>query len=1055
MGFWKFSRFSFLFFTSILFVGAFEEGITDPIAKDRASLVSFKEGIVSDPEHALQSWNVENVHVCDWFGVRCNNGRNQVVELYLNITSLQGTISPALANLSSLQILNLSVNFFEGPIPKELGALTQLRKISLSWNLLEGEIPIELGRLQQLVYIDFASNRLVGEIPGPIFSNLTSLQILDLSRNIFEGQIPVELGSLVQLRQLSLSWNLLRGKIPTELGYFPELQYMDLVSNRLEGEIPASLFCNGSNTLQYVDLSNNSLSGEIPLKNDCELRELRYLMLWSNRLVGRVPQALSNFTELKWLDLESNMLKGELPSDIISKMPQLQFLYLSHNHFVSHDGNTNLEPFFASLVNASNLQELELAGNKLGGEIPPIIGNLSANFAEIDLDDNLIYGSIPPQISNLVNLNLLNLSSNLLNGTIPPELYRMEKLERVYLSDNLLSGEIPAALGDIPHLGLLDLSKNKLSGSIPDSFANLSQLRRLLLHDNQLSGTIPPSLGKCKNLEILDLSHNRISGMIPSEVSGLRSLNLYLNLSSNLLHGPLPPELSKMDMVLAIDLSLNNLSGIIPSQLGSCIALESLNLSGNLLEGPLPASIGRLPYLKKIDVSSNQLTGGIPPTFQASSTLKVLNFSFNEFSGDVSNKGAFSLLTIESFLGNEGLCGSIKGMTNCRKKGSFPSIVLPILLLLFATAVFFVPLVLRSRFRSRLGIFSRGNLEDEEKETRKELKYPRISYKELIEATGGFSPSSLVGSGHFGHVYKGTLRDKTRIAVKVLDLKTARDLSGSFRRECQVLRRTRHRNLIRIIRICSRSDFKALVLPLMSNGSLERHLYPSHGLNHNLDLIQLVSICSDVAEGVAYLHHHSPVKVVHCDLKPSNILLDDDMTALVTDFGIARLVKGIDDGISPDDSMSFNSTDGLLCGSVGYIAPEYGLGKRASTQGDVYSFGVLVLEIVSGRRPTDVLFDEGSSLHQWIKGHYPYRLEPIVEQALIRCRPSGMPVSYDKIWRDVVLELIELGLICTQYNPATRPTMLEIAHEMGRLKLYLSTPSSMLIEEASPKAAAF
>ncbi|MBA0630622.1 hypothetical protein Godav_002699, partial [Gossypium davidsonii] len=352
-------------------------------------------------------------------------------------------------------------------------------------------------------------------------------------------------------------------------------------------------------------------------------------------------------------------------------------------------------------------------------------------------------------------------------------------------------------------------------------------------------------------------------------------------------------------------------------------------------------------------------------------------------------------------------------------------------------------------FRNRLGVVNGGAFEDEEKDG-KEPKYPRISYEQLIEATGGFSASSLIGSGRFGHVYKGILGDNTRIAVKVLDTRTTGDISESFRRECEVLKRTRHRNLIRIITICSKPDFKALVLPLMPNGSLERHLYPSHGISHGLDLIQLVNICSDVAEGVAYLHHYSPVKVVHCDLKPSNILLDEDMTALVTDFGIARLVRGVDETISANDSISYSSADGLLCGSVGYIAPEYGMGKRASTQGDVYSFGVLLLEIVSGRRPTDD--DEGSSLHEWVKSHYPHKLEPIVKQALLRCSPGSMPTNYDKIWRDVILELVELGLMCTQYNPSTRPTMLDVAIEMGRLKQYLANPASMLTGEASSKA---
>ncbi|KAL0340206.1 UNVERIFIED_CONTAM: putative leucine-rich repeat receptor-like serine/threonine-protein kinase [Sesamum radiatum] len=921
-----------------------------------------------------------------------------------------------------------------------------------SWNA--SDIPVckwsgvvcEMNR-NRVVQLNLSHKSLHGSISPALF-NLSELKVLDLSGNFLQGRIPAELGSLYQLRGLSLSFNLLDGEIPAEVGFLKQLQYLDLGSNKLVGEIPVSLFCNGSASLEYLDLSNNSLSGRIPLKSQCELRNLRYLLLWSNRFVGEVPLALSNSSKLEWLELGTNLLTGELPSNILTKMPYLKILYLSHNLFSSHNGNTDLKPFFASLVNSSKLEEIELAGNYLGGELPSIIGDLST-LVEINLDTNLIYGSIPPQIANLVNLTLLNLSSNLLNGSIPSELCRMGRLERLYLSNNSLSGDIPLTFGNMPHLGLLDLSRNKLSGMIPDSFANLLQLRRLLLYENHLSGTIPPSLGKCTNLEILDLSYNRISGTIPSEVAGLSSLKLYLNLSSNYLHGPIPLELSKMNMVLAIDLSSNNLSDSLPSQLGSCIALEYLNLSHNVLEGQFPAKIGNLPYLKELDVSFNQLSGEIPQSLQASSTLTLLNFSYNNFYGNITNKGAFSSLTVNSFLGNDGLCGSIKGLKDCHRKRA-RHFLMAILLSLLITPIFCIvgyPLVLRSKFKRQLPISKGKAIIKDDGEAREEIKYPRISRRQLIEATEGFSDSSLIGSGRFGHVYKGVLRDNTRIAVKVLHSKAGGEIWGSFKRECQVLKRTRHRNLIRIITTCSRPDFKALVLPLMPNGSLDDHLYPSHGLKHGLDLIQLVKICSDVAEGMAYLHHYSPVKVVHCDLKPSNILLDDDMTALVTDFGIARLVKGADGFV--DDSASYDSTDGLLCGSIGYIAPEYGMGKHASPQGDVYSFGVLLLEMVTGKRPTDVLFREGSSLHEWVKSRYPNKLGPIVEEAMVRYAPRDL-VPYDrKIWTDVIIELIELGLICTQHNPSTRPTMLDVAHEISLLKQYLCTPSTLLIEQSS------
>ncbi|XP_010273702.1 PREDICTED: putative leucine-rich repeat receptor-like serine/threonine-protein kinase At2g24130 [Nelumbo nucifera] len=896
----------------------------------------------------------------------------------------------------------------------------------------------------RVVQLDLSSRSLGGIISAAL-SNLSFLSVLDLSGNFFRGSIPVELGALSMLEQLSLSYNVLEGKIPVEFGFLRNLVYLDLSSNRLVGQIPESLFCNDSSLLEYIDLSNNSLSGEIPLWNHCKLINLKYLLLWSNRLVGQIPPALANSTKLEWLDLESNSLTGELPAAIVDKTPRLQFLYLSYNNLISQNGNTSLEPFFSSLVNCSNFQELELAGNNLGGQLPSVIGNLSTTFTLLHFEENLLTGSIPPSISNLVNLTLLNLSSNLLNGSIPPELCRTGRLERFYLSNNSLTGEIPSALGDISHLGLLDLSRNKLSGSIPDSFSNLSQLRRLMLYENNLSGPIPPSLGKCINLEILDLSHNKLSGLIPSEVAGLSSLKLYLNLSSNLLQGPLPLELSKMDMILAIDLSSNNFSVVIPPQLGSCIALEYLNLSENSLQGPLPISIGRLPYLQVLDVSSNYLDGEISESLQASPTLTELNLSFNNFSGSITKEGAFATLTVDSFQGNSGLCGSIPGMKNCRKKRIHHLVVLPILLSLFVTLTlcfFGYPLLNKSKRRRSAEVFgdAGGELSKEEEE-RNQMKYPRISYQQLIEATDGFNSSRIIGSGRFGHVYKGILQDNTRIAVKVFDPGMGVEICSSFKRECQVLARTRHRNLMRIITTCSRPDFKALVFPLMANGSLETHLYPSHRSSPDLSLVQLVSICSDVAEGVAYLHHHSPVRVVHCDLKPSNILLDEDLTALVTDFGIARLVKGggEEGAITRTiDSSTMGSTAGLLCGSVGYIAPEYGMGKRASTKGDVYSFGILLLEILTGKRPTDVLFHQDSSLHEWVKSHYPNDLEPIIEEALLRFVPPVTPLC--DAWREIILELIELGLICTQNSPSMRPSILDVALEIGRLKQYLANP---------------
>uniref|UniRef100_A0ACD5Y9E6 Uncharacterized protein n=1 Tax=Avena sativa TaxID=4498 RepID=A0ACD5Y9E6_AVESA len=269
------------------------------------------------------------------------------------------------------------------------------------------------------------------------------------------------------------------------------------------------------------------------------------------------------------------------------------------------------------------------------------------------------------------------------------------------------------------------------------------------------------------------------------------------------------------------------------------------------------------------------------------------------------------------------------------------------------------------------------------------------------------------------------------VAVKVLQLLSGNS-TKSFSRECQVLKRIRHRNLMRIITACSLADFKALVLPFMAKGSLERCLYA--GPPDELSLVQRVNICSDIAEGVAYLHHHSPVKVIHCDLKPSNVLINDDMTALVSDFGISRLVMSVGGVANTADVGA--STVNMLCGSIGYIPPEYGYGSDPTTKGDVYSFGVLVMEMVTRKKPTDDMFEAGLSLHKWVKNHYHGRADVVVDQVLA-CMVQDQTPEVRRMWDVAIGELLELGILCTHESASMRPTMMDAADDLDRLKRYL------------------
>ncbi|XP_062230000.1 putative leucine-rich repeat receptor-like serine/threonine-protein kinase At2g24130 [Phragmites australis] len=971
---------------------------------DRSALLSFKSGVSSDPEGALDSWG--SADVCNWTGVACDMATKRVVKLILRDQKLSGEVSPALGNLSHLNILSLSGNLFTGRVPSELGNLFRLNLLEISANSFAGEVPPELG-------------------------DLSSLNFLDLSANFFTGEVPPELGNLSRLKQLSIGNNGLEGPIPVELTHIRNLIYLNLGENNLSGHIPEAIFRNLS-SLQYIDLSSNSLDGKIPIRGDCPLPDLMFLVLWSNNLVGGIPRSISNSTKLKWLLLESNFLTGELPSDMFSNMRDMELLYLSYNYLESPENNTNLEPFFASLANCTNLKELGIAGNGIAGTIPPLVGRLSPGVKQLYLEYNKIFGPIPANLSDLTNLTALNLSHNFLNGSIPPGIVGMQRLERVYLSNNLLTGEVPPSLGAIPRLGLIDLSHNRLNGSIPATLFNLTQLRVLVLRDNRLSGVIPPSLAQCVNLQDFDLSHNALQGKIPADLSRLSGL-LYLNLSGNLLEGPIPATISKMMMLQVLNLSSNRLSGTIPPQLGSCVALEYLNVSGNALEGGLPDTVVALPFLQILDVSYNGLTGALPLSLETAASLRRVNFSYNGFSGEVPGTGAFASFPADAFLGDTGLCGSVAGLARC---GGARHRVLcdrrvVITVVGFTLAIIGVVAcraaatadVRRDARRSML-------LTDADEPTKRD--HPRVSHRELSEATRGFEQSSLIGAGRFGRVYEGTLRDGTRVAVKVLDPKSGGEVSRSFKRECQVLRRTRHRNLVRVVTVCSQPDFHALVLPLMPNGSLESRLYPHDGRpGRGLNLAQLVAIAGDVAEGLAYLHHYAPVRVVHCDLKPSNVLLDDDMTAVIADFGIAQLLKDVGDSDFGSDDRS-NSITGLLKGSVGYIAPEYGLGGHPSTQGDVYSFGVMLLQLITGKRPTDVIFHEGLTLHDWIKRHYPYDVGAIVARSWLT--DAAAAVADERIMADVMVELIDLGLVCTQHSPTARPTMVEVCHEIALLK---------------------
>ncbi|KAG1335444.1 putative LRR receptor-like serine/threonine-protein kinase [Cocos nucifera] len=659
------------------------------------------------------------------------------------------------------------------------------------------------------------------------------------------------------------------------------------------------------------------------------------------------------------------------------------------------------------LTNCTNLQHLDVSSNMLGGRMPNSIANLSTRLETLLLRHNHISGVIPDGVGKLINLSVLDMSTNLLQGSLHAEIGKLWRLQYLNLGENMIYGEIPSTLG------------------------NLTKMNTLYLQQNDLEGGIPSVFGNFQNLELLNLSSNKLTGAIPKEVMGLSSLSIFLDLSHNLLDGSIPSEVGNLKNIGKLNLSHNKLSGQLPGAIGECQILESLQMEFNLLEGEIPSSFSKLKGLQQLDLSHNLLSGRIPIYLEGFIYLQYLNLSFNNLEGDVPKEGIFSNLSAISLSGNDRLCGGIPvlHLPACstetpwkrHKSFAFKAIIISVagvVLCLIILLCFFVTRkwIPKSRMKS-LSIFRLRDM------------HVQVSYDELSRATNGFSSANLIGAGSFGSVYKGIIMDhgsERIVAVKVLNLQRY-GASRSFMVECKALRNIRHRNLVKIFTSCSSvdhhgNDFKALVFEFMPNGSLEERLHPNAREAHQsrgLSFIQRLNIAIDIASALEYLHRLGPMPIVHCDLKPSNVLLDNDLTAHVGDFGLARFLVQT----HCESSQSSSSTVGIK-GTIGYVPPEYGMGNQASTSGDVYSYGILLLEMFTGKRPTDDKFKDGLNLHKYVQMAFPEQVMDVIDPRLFSAEE----------YEECMVSVIKYGLLCSKESPEERLEMTEVAKEMVAIR---------------------
>ncbi|XP_074282545.1 uncharacterized protein LOC141607083 [Silene latifolia] len=944
---------------------------------DYISLLAIKSQLSVPSNRVLSSWN-ESIHHCSWEGVTCGRKHKRVTVLDLRSRGLAGTISPFIGNLSFLKIINLYNNSLYGEIPNQLGHLFRLHELWLYNNTLVGEIPGNISGCVNLRVIFIANNKIEGKLPiglgalskltnfrvhmnhltGPLFKNiqnLTSLEAIDVNYNSFTGTIPNGVGRMRNLKVFAISENILTGTLPTSLFNLSSLKTLDFVGNQLHGELPANV--------------------------DFNIPRLKWFNLNGNNFTGLIPITIQNLTALDVIDFGDNNFVGKVPS-YFGIFHNLTILCLSGNHL---HGDIN---FIDTLVNCSLLRVLDLGSTHFSGALPNSIANLSTSLEFLAIENIPRSGKIPEGITNLNNLEILILRNCTLTESIPQDFGKLYKLE------------------------LLHLDINNLKGSIPSSLGNLSHLSKLTLHKNILEGSIPPHLGNCRSLLFLNLSYNELNGTLNNELFEGSASFVSVDLTQNHLEGSLPLEMSKQVNLQVLGLSNNMFSGIIPNGLGDCSDLQVLLLDGNSFYGNIPSSMASLASLQEIDFSRNNLSGPIPSFFSKFPQLYYLNLSYNDFAGRVPTTPIFANASAFFIDGNSRLCGGIKQLQlpKCFEKRS--KVIIPIISALVgvvAMAVGAAGLYLACIKKKNTPLLLDSMMGN---------ATVKVSYDMLLKATAGFSLENLLGMGSFGSVFKGILDGKL-VAVKVLNLQH-RCASKSFMAECNTLRNVRHRNLVGVITVCSsidfqRDDFKALVYEFMPNGSLDRWL---HGVDRNMSVAQRVEVAIDVAHALNYLHHECETPIVHCDLKPSNILLDNDMVANVGDFGLARF-------LTQPRHPNQSSTIGIR-GTIGYAAPEYGLGSEPSTEGDVYSFGILLLELMTGKSPTDNMFKEGYNLHRHAEAALPDQVLQIVDPSLeednLNEDANDTRAIQDELQRRVecITTAISIGVSCSKHLPQER-----------------------------------
>ncbi|CAL5211145.1 unnamed protein product [Lathyrus oleraceus] len=775
----------------------------------------------------------------------------------------------------------------------------------------------------------------------------------------------------------------LSGHIGKSLMKLQFLQILSLSRNNFTGKINHDFLVTLWN-LKVVDLSENSLSGAIPDELFRQCWSLRVLSFAKNNLSGKIPESLSSCYSLASLNFSTNQLNGEL-----------------------HSGMWFLK----------ELQSLDLSNNFLKGEIPEGVQNLY-DLRELRLGRNFFTGRIPENIGNCLLLKMIDFGDNLLTDEIPESIQRLTSCTLLNLQVNFLNGSIPHWIGELNNLEILDLSSNRFSGSIPSAIGGLRSLQVLNFSTNNIFGSIPVSIKELKSLYVLDLSDNKLNGSIPLEIEGATSL-LELKLQGNLL------------------------GGRIPIQIAKCSALKSLNLAHNNLIGSIPTSIANLTNLQYADLSWNKLSGTLPKKLTNLTHLSSFNVSYNHLQGELPIGGFFNTITPSFVHGNPLLCGSVVNHSCDRSYHPKPIVLNPnsnysnsrtslqnhhhkimlsisvfiaigaaVSIVVGVVAVTILNIHVRTSVSHSGYPFGLSGGEDNSFSPEKDPKCGKFVMLngDIVEFSNEVSSllkeGNEIGRGGFGVVYCVVLRDQNFVAIKKLIGSSLTKSQEDFEREVQKLGNVKHQNLVALEGYYWNSSFQLIIYEYFSRGSL-------HKLLHDDDQRKIVfswrarfKVILGIAKGLAYLHQ---MNIIHYNLKSTNVFIDTRDEPKIGDFGLVNLLPILDHCVLSSKIQS----------ALGYTAPEFACRTVNITEKcDVYGFGILVLEIVSGKRPVEYMEDDVVVLCDMVRSSLEdEKVEQCIDEKL---------VGYFS--PEEAIPMIKLGLVCASQVPSSRPDMADVVN---------------------------